>query len=98
MNTNDSRVAFAGWLKREQPDLYNAAKKKAEAGRRREAARQGNPASISGLGQTETGTVAPQSFWQKFMSGLSTLATGALAYSAQKRILDTNIQRAEQGL
>lgn len=98
MNINQSRVAFAGWLKRTNRDLYDRAMQNAETWRRKQAKQQGNPATISGLGQTGTGATAPQSFWQQFVSGVMNLATGVLAFKGQKEILEANIKRVEQGL
>lgn len=94
MSVNEARVLFANWLKSTDPALFDAAYKDAEQWRKSEAEQSGDPATISGLGANGE----PQSFWERFTTGLTNLATGVLAYKSQKQILETNIQRAEQGL
>lgn len=78
-----ARLQFATWLKRENPELFRRAMAMAE--------RQ-TPA----LG--DTAPVAAPSFWSKFADSLTNLATAAFALKSQKAILQTNIQRAQQGL
>jgi hypothetical protein len=89
-----ARFQFATWLKNTNPELFAAALEHAEKWRKQWASTSGDPGALSGLGADSE----PASFWSKFSEGLTSLATGVLAYKTQKQILDANIQRADQGL
>jgi hypothetical protein len=92
-----ARAQFATWLKETHPALFQSALRYAENWREKTAAAQGRPAAISGLGETPTGAVQEQTFWQKFVEGMTGLATGVLAYKGQKEVLEANIRLAEMG-
>jgi hypothetical protein len=89
-----ARFQCATWIKATNPELYQAALNHAESWRKKWAAAQGDPGTLSGLGADSE----PSSFWAKFSEGLTSLATGVLAYKTQKQILEANIDRANQGL
>lgn len=90
----DARVAFTQWVADTNPALFQQALDYAEDWRLSEAARQGNPATISGLGAANE----PASFWSKFAEGLTSLGTAYLGYKGQQNVLDINLRRAQQGL
>lgn len=98
MSTVQSRAQFLEWLKETHPNLFRGALKYAETWREGEADRQGNPGTISGLGQTQAGTVEPTSFWGKLSEGITALGTAYLGYKGQKNVLEMNLQRAQMGL
>jgi hypothetical protein len=90
-----ARAQFLTWLKEFNPALFEAVIKHAEDWKAGVAARTGNPAALSGLGEGDT---APTTWWQKIVDTLPTLGTAYLAYKGQQSVLDTNIQRANMGL
>jgi len=92
----NARAQFTQWVKDEHPELFRQAVEYAENWRLRQADEQGNPATINGL--ADTATAEPQSFWQKFGEGLTSLGTAYLGYKGQKQVLDINLQRAQSGL
>jgi hypothetical protein len=77
-----ARLQFATWVKQRDPALYAQALARAK---------QAAPADVAGLG-------VASDFWGKFTEGLTQLATASVALKAQRQVLDTNIQRAQQGL
>jgi hypothetical protein len=97
-----ARAQFLTWLKGWNRGLFEQAVTNAEDWRTSEAARQGKPATISGLGQTTDAsgntTTAPTSWWQQIASAVTSLGTAYVGYESQKATLDLNLQRAQQGL
>jgi hypothetical protein len=90
-----ARAQFLTWLKDFNPALFEEAVKRAEAWKSSVAAKTGNPAALSGLGDGDT---TPTTWWQKIVDTLPSLGTAYLAYKGQQNVLDTNIQRANMGL
>lgn len=99
-----ARAQFLQWVKDTHPQLFRGALKYAESWREGEADRQGNPGTVSGLGEVydpsgaPTGVVAPTNFWQQFATGITALGTAYLGYKGQKNVLEMNLQRAQAGL
>ena len=91
-----ARLQFATWLKKSNPALFQRAYEQALNGYEDEQD-DDNFGAVK-----KPGTVAPAasggSFWERFTTGLTSLVTTATALRAQRAVLSTNIQRAQQGL
>lgn len=100
--TQLARAQFLTWLKRSNPAIFRSALQHAEKAKAHFVAQTGNPAALSGLGQTMlkdgSTVIENKTWWQSATEGILALATGALAYKGQKAAIEMNMRRAEQGL
>jgi hypothetical protein len=95
-NVTTARLQFATWLKQTNPALFDKAIRAAEKNTRVAMGDYDIDGNLDAAPATPT-TTQP-SFWSRFTDGLTQLATASIALRAQRAVLNTNIQRAEQGL
>ena len=80
---------FLIWLKNNHPRLFAAVQRKVKAGQ------------LAGLGATASSTSTSSggtNLWGQITGAISNLGTAYLTYTTQQKVLDTQLQRAKQGL
>lgn len=95
-----ARAQFLTWLKESDPEAFEQILQKMGMDTNGNQVSLGDIPPINyglyGMGQTDGEDT--RTWWQKLADTVTSLGTAVIGYKTQKNILETNLQRAEQGL